>query len=203
MDGFKVNKKVKPQFVFEGRSHYDCIHSTPYRDREETWKIEKWKKHFFSLKQCILNVSLCSFCLCARTYVQYVESGNVVQNTGGGLLWYNWHFGISFSSQSPSLANTKSTGQIDGQRTGEGKREEERRRDGEEERRGKGGRGEERKGIGNTCSGLTAGLPPPLPHPDNRTQQRRELGQNWCEAECEGDDTWVRVELGKMATSKC
>lgn len=164
---------------------------------------EMEKKNFFSLKQCILNVSLCSFCLCARTYVQYVESGNVVQNTGGGLLWYNWHFGISFSSQSPSLANTKSTGQIDGRRTGEGKREEERRRDGEEERRGKGGRGEERKGIGNTCSGLTAGLPPPLPHPDNRTQQRRELGQKWCEAECEGDDTWVRVELGKMATSKC
>lgn len=104
-------------------------------------KSRNGKKQFFSLKQCILNVSLCSFCLCARTYVQYVESGNVVQNTGGGLLWYNWHFGISFSSQSPSLANTQSTGQIDERRTGEGKREEERRRDGEEERRGKEGKG--------------------------------------------------------------
>lgn len=83
-----------------------------------------------------------------------------------------------------------------GQERGRGKR------NGGEMGKKRGGEGE-RKGIGNTCSGLTAGLPPPLPHPDNRTQQRRELGQKWCEAECEGDDTWVRVELGKMATSKC
>lgn len=31
---------------------------------------------------------------------------------------------------------------------------------------------------------------PSLRYPDNRTQQRREMGQKWCEAECEGDDTW-------------
>lgn len=50
---------------------------------------------------------------------------------------------------------------------------------------------------------------PFLPHPDNHTQQRREMGQKWCEAECEGDDTWavfcsrLAVFYGrKMATRK-
>lgn len=31
---------------------------------------------------------------------------------------------------------------------------------------------------------------PSLRYPDNHTQQRREIGQKWCEADCEGDDTW-------------